>query len=228
MFSFFDVDTVFFTVGRQAVSYLEVLCTLAGLVCIFLAMRAKTTNFWIGYLYNILLFPLFLQKGLYASMLLQPAGFAITLFGHYRWTHPRKKEENRRHELKITRLGGRSWMATLLTVVVLTVGLGTLFSNLHRWIPAVRPAQQPFLDSFILVMILTAQWLSAQKKLDCWAAWMTVNVVNTIRYPFGGLIFLAIESGSKIIIASFGFLHWLKKYREDREASSEEGGAAGF
>ncbi|MDR0729460.1 MAG: nicotinamide riboside transporter PnuC [Prevotellaceae bacterium] len=211
MFSFFDVDTVFFTVGRQAVSYLEVLCTLAGLAGIFFAMRAKVANFWVGYLYNILLFPLFLQKGLYASMLLQPAGFAITLFGHYRWTHPRKDEEDRQRELKITRLGGRSWVVTLLAVAALTVGMGFAISNLHHWIPAMRPAQQPFLDSFILATILTALWLSAQKKLDCWAAWMTVNVVNTVRYPFGGLVFLALESGSKIIMATFGFLHWRKK-----------------
>jgi hypothetical protein len=27
-----------------------------------LAMRAKTANFWVGYLYNLLLFPLFLQR----------------------------------------------------------------------------------------------------------------------------------------------------------------------
>ncbi|MDR1680906.1 MAG: nicotinamide riboside transporter PnuC [Prevotellaceae bacterium] len=216
MFYFFDTDTVFFTVGRQAVSYLEVLCTLAGLVCIVLAMRARVANFWLGYLYNMLLFPLFLQKGLYASMLLQPVGFAITLIGHYRWTHPRKGEENRRHGLKITRLGARAWIATLLVAGALTVGIGLAISNLHRWIPDMRPAQQPFLDSFILTAILTAQWLSAQKKLDCWAAWMTVNVVNTIRYPFGGLLFLALESGCKIGIASFGFLHWRKTWKAER------------
>jgi nicotinamide mononucleotide transporter len=216
MFSFFDVHTLFFTIGKQQVSYLEVLCTLAGLVCIFLAMRAKVANFWVGYLYNLLLFPLFLQKGLYSSMLLQPISFAINLYGHYRWTHPRANEANRQHELKITLLDNRQRLLVALSIVVLTAGLGGVVSHLHEWFPAVRQAAQPFLDAFILVVILTAQWLSAQKKLDCWAAWMTVNVTNAIRYPFGGLLFLALESFTKIGMASFGFLHWLKTYRRER------------
>jgi nicotinamide mononucleotide transporter len=215
VFSFFDTDAIFFTIGRQNVSYLEVACTLAGLVCIFLAMRAKTANFWVGYLYNLLLFPLFLQKGLYSSMLLQPVSFAINLFGHYRWTHPRTSEANERHELKITLLTARQRMYTLLAVGALTLGLGFAVEHLPVWFSGMRPAQQPFLDAFILVVILSAQWLSAQKKLDCWAAWMTVNITNTIRYPFGGLLFLAFESGAKIGMASFGFLHWLKMYRNE-------------
>ncbi|MDR3132530.1 MAG: nicotinamide riboside transporter PnuC [Prevotellaceae bacterium] len=221
MFTFFDVHTIFFTVGRQQVSYLEVVCTAAGLVCIFLAMRAKTANFWVGYLYNLLLFPLFLQKGLYSSMLLQPISFAINMFGHYRWTHPRANEANQQHELKITLLDNRRRWLVLLAVAVLTAGLGAIVSRLHLWFPAVRQAEQPFLDAFILVVILTAQWLSAQKKLDCWAAWMVVNVTNAIRYPFGGLLFLALESFTKIGMASFGFLHWLKKYRTEQASSSK-------
>ncbi len=215
MFSFFDIDTVLFVIGKQQVSYLEVVCMLSGLVCIFLAVRAKTANFWFGYLYNILLFPLFLQKGLYSSMLLQPVSFAINIFGHYRWTHPQANEANKKHELKITLLGNKQRVFYLLIIVALTFCWGLVISNLHTWWPAVRPAHRPFLDAFVMVMVLTAQLLSAQKKLDCWAAWMTVNVTNVTLYSLSGLLFLAFESLSKIVMASFGFLHWLKKYRQE-------------
>ena len=216
MFSFFSIDNVLFTIGKQNVSYLEVLCMLSGLSCIFLAVRAKVSNFWIGYLYNILLFPLFLQKGLYSSMLLQPISFVINMYGHYRWTHPRVNEENKKHELKITLLNLRQRIFALLIIVVLTFLWGYTISNLHEWWTVVRPAQRPFLDAFVMVMVLVAQLLAAQKKLDCWAAWMTVNVTNVTLYSLSGLLFLTFESATKIIMASFGFLHWLKKYKKEK------------
>jgi nicotinamide mononucleotide transporter len=216
MVSFFDIKTVLFTIGKQPVSYLEVACLLSGLVCIFLAVRAKVANFWFGYLYNILLFPLFLQKGLYSSMLLQPISFAINIFGHYRWTHPRANEEDRQHELKITQLSHLQRLLLLALIAVLTVAWGFVIANLPRWIPGVRPALRPFLDAFVMIMVLTAQFLAAQKKLDCWAAWMTVNVTNVTLYSLSGLLFLAFESLTKIVMASFGFVHWWKKYQQEK------------
>lgn len=218
MVDFFSIDNVLFTIGKQRVSYLEVLCMLSGLTCIFLAVRAKVANFWFGYLYNILLFPLFLQKGLYSSMLLQPISFAINIFGHYRWTHPHRDEENKRHELKITLMSNRQRLLTLLAVAMLTVLWGLVLFKLHDWWPPKYPVSdfRRFLDAFVVIMILLAQLLSAQKKLDCWGAWMTVNVTNVTLYSTSGLFFLAFESAMKIVLASFGFLHWLKKYRREK------------
>jgi len=216
-FSFFSVDNVLFTVGKQQVSYLEIVCMVSGLVCIFLAVRAKVANFWFGYLYNILFFPLFLQKGLYSSMLLQPISFAINIFGHYRWTHPRKNEENKQHELKISLLGNNMRMMYLLIIIISTFVWWMLVSKMHECWPPQYPVDswRKFLDAFVVVMILLAQLLSAQKKLDCWGAWMTVNVTNVTLYALSGLFFLAFESATKIILATFGFLHWLKKYKKD-------------
>ena len=68
----FSIDNIFFTLGGQSVSYLEMCSVVAGLSCVFLATRGKVANFWVGYLYNILLFMMFSQKHLYSVMLLQP------------------------------------------------------------------------------------------------------------------------------------------------------------
>ena len=211
--SFFDIDNTFFTLGGQRVCFLEVTCMLCGLVCIFLAVRAKVANFWFGYLYNILLFPLFLQKGLYSSMMLQPISFAINIFGHYRWTHPRLNEKNKQQELKITLLTARQRIMGVLLIISLTAVWGLVVSNLHLWIPGMQPAFRPFIDAFVMVMVLVAQFLSAQKKFDCWAAWMSVNVTNVTLYSLSGLLFLTFESLTKIVLATFGILHWRKTYK---------------
>ena len=222
----FSIDNVLLTIGRQQVSYLEVLCTVSGLVCIFLAVRAKVANFWVGYLYNILLFPLFLQKGLYSSMMLQPISFAINIFGHYRWTHPHKNEQNRKHELKISLMSNSHRIIYLLSIVVLTFIWWMVVSKIHEWWPPKYPVGdlRKFLDAFVVVMVLVAQLLAAKKKLDCWGAWMTVNITNLTLYSLSGLLFLTLECTGKIVLATFGFKLWIEKYKkEQKEEFTEDG-----
>ena len=73
-------------------NWLDLLCSVLGLTCVFLAGRGSKYNFWVGYLYTIALFFLFLQKNLVASLLLQPVSLGINILGHYRWTHPKAGE----------------------------------------------------------------------------------------------------------------------------------------
>ena len=95
----FSINNILFSIGGQGVSLIELISVVAGLTCVYLATRAKVSNFWVGYAYNILLFILFYQKGLYSSMLVQPVSFAINFYGHYRWTHPRTGEQYEKHHL---------------------------------------------------------------------------------------------------------------------------------
>ena len=45
--------------GGAGVSWLELIGVIAGLTCVVMAGRNNKYNFWVGYLYNILLFMLF-------------------------------------------------------------------------------------------------------------------------------------------------------------------------
>ena len=53
---FFSLDNVVFTFMGEGVSALEIMSTITGLLCVFLAVKGKVANFWVGYFYNILLF----------------------------------------------------------------------------------------------------------------------------------------------------------------------------
>ncbi len=142
----FSINNVLFTVGGQGVSLLELISVVAGLSCVYLATRTKVANFWIGYLYNILLFFLFYQKGLYSSMLVQPISFAINFFGHYRWTHPKKGEENSRRQLKISLLSNGKRLYFVLQIIVLAAVWGTAISFLDNlWSNIFSEARTPLL-----------------------------------------------------------------------------------
>jgi nicotinamide mononucleotide transporter len=216
IFSIFNVDQVLLRIDGREVSVLETLATVCGLTCVFLAMRAKVLNFWVGYLYNVFLFALFFQKGLYSSMLVQPVSLAINAFGHYRWTHPRKDEENRKHQLKITLLSARQRVNILLILATLTVSWGYVMSQLGTWMPWIfQSAQLPYIDALVMMSILTAQLLAAQKKLDTWGVWTVVNITNITLYLLRGLVFMPFVSAAYMIMAVFGFKIWYEKYKNE-------------
>lgn len=208
----FRIDNLLFTLGGQGVSLLELLAVTAGLGCVFLATRGKVLNFWVGYLYNILLFCMFLQKHLYSSMLVQPISFVINFFGHYRWTHPAQNEQDHKQQLKITVLTHRQRLAYLAIAALFSLGWGTLLHQLNAWWPDTFPmARTPYLDAFVTAFILLAQYLSAQKKIDCWGAWLVVNVTNITLYLKADLVFMPMVSFGYLILAFFGFNMWRKQ-----------------
>ncbi len=213
----FSIDNILFTIGGQGISLLEFVAVITGLSCVFLATRGKVANFWVGYIYNILLFLMFSQKHLYSSMLLQPISLIINFFGHYRWTHPKENEKDRKEQLKITLLTNRQRFMILIGIALFTFWWGMLLSKLNIYWPDLFPmARQPYLDAFVTSMILMAQLLSAQKKLDCWAFWFGVNVTNGILYIRAGLAFMPIVALGYLILAFFGFKMWHKKWKEER------------
>ena len=212
----FDVDFTILTIGGQNLSLIELLSTVSGLSCVFLATRGKVANFWVGYLYNIFLFIMFAQKHLYSSMMLQPISLAINFFGHYRWTHPKEDEKDKRQELKVTLLTNRERVAILCIIAAFTLLWGLFLQNVHTFITAFPQARQPSLDAFVTSFILLAQYLSAQKKLDCWGAWLVVNIMNSVLYISAGLVFMPLVCLGYLILAAFGFTMWRKKMKEER------------
>ena len=79
-----------FTLGNDyPVLLIDLIASVLGLTCVFLAGRNSKYNFWVGYLYTVALFLMFWNKNLYASLLLQPVSLAINILGHWRWLRRR-------------------------------------------------------------------------------------------------------------------------------------------
>ncbi len=189
--------------------WLDLVCSLLGLTCVFLAGRGSKYNFWVGYLYTVALFFLFLQKNLVASLLLQPISLGINILGHYRWTHPKAGEASseKAGELKVTML---TWPERALTVVAVLVVAALWGWLLTRLFPA---DPHPYLDSCVTILILIAQFLSAMKKWDCWVAWIIVNITQLILHLSVGNIFMPIVSALYLVNGIVSLVNWEKMYR---------------
>ena len=84
--------TLFTIAGDIPVLLIDLLTSILGLTCVYLAGRNSKYNFWVGYVYTFFLFLMFWNKNLYASMILQPISLFINVLGHYKWTHPKSGE----------------------------------------------------------------------------------------------------------------------------------------
>lgn len=192
-------------------NWIDLVSSILGLTCVVLAGRNSKYNFWVGYLYTAALFLLFWQKNLLASLMLQPVSLAINIMGHYRWTHPREDEKSSADSsaLKVTMLSWTERVFYVLAVFVIAFAWGWL---LNRLFPA---DPHPYLDSCVTVLILMAQFLSAQKKWDCWVAWLIVNVTQMALHISVGNVFMPIVCGLYLINGIISLRNWGKLYNKN-------------
>ena len=192
-------------------NWIDLVSSILGLTCVVLAGRNSKYNFWVGYLYTAALFLLFWQKNRLASLMLQPVSLAINIMGHYRWTHPREEEKSSADgsALKVTKLSWTERAFCVAAVFVIAFAWGWL---LNRLFPA---DPHPYLDSCVTVLILMAQFLSAQKKWDCWVAWLIVNVTQMALHISVGNVFMPIVCGLYLINGIISLRNWGKLYNKN-------------
>ena len=198
-----------FSLGGAPVLLIDVITSVLGLTCVFLAGRNSKYNFWVGYLYTAALFVMFWNKNLYASLLLQPISLVINLMGHYRWTHPHEQERSSRDEkaLAVSRLTAVQRVFAVVAVLVIAGAWGWLLDMLFPADP------HPYLDSCVTVLILVAQFLSAQKRWDCWIAWLLVNITQIALHISVGHVFMPIVCCLYLANGLWSLISWNKLYK---------------
>lgn len=187
----------------------EIISAVLGLSCVFLAGRGKKTNFYVGYIYNVFLFVLFWRQNLYSAMILQPVAFAINAFGHWRWTHPREDEVSSSDgkSLKVSRMSLQGWAIAIGLIVVCGAGWALFLKE--------TADPSPWLDSYVLMATFLAQYLSAQKKWECWIVWLVVNVANIALYISAGLYVMPVVSLLYLINGIWSLLTWRRMYQKE-------------
>lgn len=215
MSNFFDINHIFFTLWGYQMSYLEFFGTIAGGIAVWLAARANIWSWPLGLINVTLFFFLFFQVQLYPDMFLQAFFFVTNLMGWWRWSHPGKAEENKKHELKI------SWMPRKELLLVFAIGLsgtfvmGAFASRLHDIFPTLfsKPSAFPYLDSFVTVMSIVTTFLMIQKKIECWIFWILIDIIATYMYFMKGIKFVGLEYLVFCFLATFGLLNWIKEHK---------------
>ncbi len=210
------LDTIIFEIAGRPVLLLDLIASVLGLTCVFLAGRNSKYNFWVGYLYTAALFLLFMHRNLYASLLLQPVSLVINMLGHYRWTHPKPEETSDGKTLNVSSL---NWMWRVYCVVGVLVVAGLWGWSLDRLFPA---DPHPYLDSCVTVLILLAQLLSALKKWDCWIAWLLVNITQIALHLSVGNVLMSSVSALYLVNGIWSLITWVRLMRGTQSVDNKE------
>jgi nicotinamide mononucleotide transporter len=180
------------------VNWLEAFAVFTSYSCTYLCVRQRRFNYPIGALSTIAYCVLFLQEGLYASMVLNAYLTPILVYGWFRWradaiTRP------------VTRVEPR-WVPVYLLVTAAAFAGAASLNTLLGGTFALA-------DSVILVGTILAQFLMDNKKIESWFVWMIVNVVATWAYFSAGLAIAAVQYVLFLGNAVWAFVEWRRTMR---------------
>ncbi|HAT4414182.1 TPA: nicotinamide riboside transporter PnuC [Klebsiella oxytoca] len=218
---FFSINNVMVNIplgeGGYALSWIEAIGTVFGLLCIWCASREKIINYLFG-LINVTLFAaIFFQIQLYASLLLQVFFFAANIYGWYAWSRQNEAQEA---TLKVRWLSRQQTLALgavcAVAIVLMTLFIDPVFAMLTRIMiallqtfgmqvamPDLQPDAFPFWDSTMLVLSIAAMVLMTRKFVENWLLWVVIYAVQ-------GVYAMSLEYVLLTAIAVMGSYSWIK------------------
>lgn len=204
-------------------SYIEFFGTIFNIWCVWLAAKGKVLSWPIGIIGVVCYIFLFYQIQLYSDFLEQIYFLITGFWGWWLWTHPAKTESNAKNELKIRHASHVTNILTIVSVVVGTLVLGALMSNIHVYLPMYfpEPASFPYLDAFTTILSFVATILMAKKWVECWYLWILVDIIGIGLYYTKEVKFIAVEYIIFLALATKGLLDWQRDIK-NRSAKEEK------
>ncbi len=166
-------------IAGAPITWAELLGSLTGLACVVLVARQHVLNWPLGLVNNVFWALLFWRAKLYSDSTLQGIFFALGCYGWWRW-----RPGAERAVLAVRRTRAREWAALAVVVPVATAALAT-------WLTYATDSPAPLADASVLTLSLAATWGQAEKLLESWWLWITVDVISVPLYVSRGLYLTA-------------------------------------
>nr|WP_059392080.1 nicotinamide riboside transporter PnuC [Pseudomonas toyotomiensis] len=178
-------------------SWLELVAAGLGIVAVWLTVRQNPWCWPIGLVMVLLYAWLFYDWRLYSNLLLQLLFAALQLYGWWQWTRGGERHDGR----KVNRLG---MLAALTGLLIGALGAGLLGYLMATY----TDASSPWLDSALTAFSLVAQLWMAQKRLQCWALWVVVDLCYVAFFLYSELYLTAGLYAAFTALAISGWLSW--------------------
>jgi len=207
----FDIDFIMLRFPGYNLSLVEFLGTLSGMLCVIYAARERVVSWPLGIVNAVLFFLLFYQARLYPDMFLQVYYLVTSVYGWFRWTHPRHElETDSKDELKVSVISSSHFIVIMAVTLGLSILAGAGAQRIHLWMPALFPGPSsfPYADSFVAVFSVAAQVLLTLKKNEAWLLWVMVDSAAAVIYFMKGIYLVGAEYVVFGLIAAAGLWNW--------------------
>ncbi len=159
------------------VTWAEVLGDVTGAACVVLVARQHVWNWPLGLLNNVFWALLFWRAKLYSDSSLQGMFFALGCYGWWRW----QRKSSTGTAIPVRRTRAIEWTVLAGLVVLVTAGLAA-------WLAHATDSPAPIADASVLALSLAATWGQAEKLVESWWIWITVDVISVPLYASRSLV----------------------------------------
>ena len=188
---------------------LEITAALFGVLSVFYAMRENIKVYPTGIVSTSIYIYITCRAVLYGDALINVYYTGMSLYGWYRWTHPKENQT----EVPITYASRKDWI---------TVGL--IFSSTLLFVVAAYLYFHKFnhytnyIDTLTTALFFVGMWLMAEKKIESWHFWIFGNAISIPLYFVKGLGFTGLQFSVFLILALYGLKGWKEIYDAERVA----------
>ncbi len=213
--TYFNINTIFFTIGEYQMSYLEFFWTILNILCVWLTSRKKIISWPIGIVATVLYWILFFQIQLYSDLFEQ--GYFLLTWFVGRYARSNRKQVAAKVQ-DITRTSTKENVIYIICILAWTLHLSYVTRNLHVWMPAYfeEPASYIYLDAFTTILSFAATILLINKKLEAWYLWILVDIIWIYLYYVKGVKFISLEYVFFLGLATYGLFQWLSLYKKQK------------
>jgi len=183
-------------------SIAEIIASVFGLACVVLTIRQNIWCWPTGLVQVILYIWVFFHARLYSDMGLHVIYVILQIYGWYNWLHGGRN----RTQLGVSRTSLQRFLLWLMAGLVWTVGLGFVMERFTN-------ADLPYWDAATTVLSLIAQYLMANKILESWLFWITVDVMAVGIYAVKGLYPTTALYAVFLVLAILGCIAWRRSLR---------------
>lgn len=182
---------------------LEIIAASCGIISVCYAMREDIKVYPIGMISTMTYIYITYRAVLYGDMLINLYYTGMSLYGWYRWTHPKGDQR----ELPISKASREDWLKT-----------GLIFFSSLLFIVAVYGYANKFyrytsyVDTLTTALFFAGMWLMANKKIENWHVWIVADLISIPLYFIKGLGFSALQFGVFTVLAAYGLKDWQTTY----------------
>lgn len=178
---------------------MEIIAVILGLISVYLVTRQQVWCYPFGIVSVFIYIFIFYEVKLYADMGLQVFFIVLQAYGWYEWLYGGKNQSL----LSVSWASRRVYTVTAIFAFAATALLGY---TLHQ----ITDASLPYIDSFLAVLSMAAQWMMAKKYIENWILWSVVNIGSIAMYGYKELYF---TMGLYVVyfgLAILGYREWKK------------------
>ena len=176
---------------------IEFLAVIFTLLSVWLTIKRHVMSWPVGLFAVAFYMLVFWQTKLYSDFGLQFIFFAQGIYGAINWFKNREDQVHTKVEI-LTHSERLFW---LFSGSVVYVGVAALMDRY-------TDASVPWIDSFVAVFSLIANWILAKRKIESWVIWIGVDLIYINLFLFKELYWSAGLYAILLLLAIKGLKDW--------------------